>query len=48
MLGVLAIGCGMFKPCLSTLLALLYPSGDPAKVKAMGPVLSRRATRIAS
>jgi len=36
MLGVLAIGCGMFKPCLSTLLALLYPAGDPAKVKAMG------------
>lgn len=36
MLCVLAIGCGMFKPCLSTLLALLYPAGDPAKVKAMG------------
>jgi POT family proton-dependent oligopeptide transporter len=36
MLGILAIGCGMFKPCLSTLLALLYPAGDPAKVKAMG------------
>ena len=47
-LGVLAIGCGMFKPACSTLLALLYPSGDPAKVKAMGRYYLAAITKAGS
>jgi dipeptide/tripeptide permease len=36
MLCLMAIGCGCFKPCLSTLLSLLYPAGDARKTKALG------------
>lgn len=35
MLGLIAVGCGCFKPCLSTLLSLLYPAGDERKIKAL-------------
>jgi proton-dependent oligopeptide transporter, POT family len=35
MLPLMAIGCGCFKPCLATLLSLLYPAGDDRKVKAL-------------
>jgi len=30
-----AAGCGMFKPCLATLLTSLYPTNDPKKAKAV-------------
>lgn len=36
MLALAAIGCGFFKPCLATLLGLLYPTNDPRKAQALG------------